>query len=114
MGGQRMPIGHEEKAFVAELERQPVVEHPMIVPQVQPAGWPHTGQHALVVGKNDAQRRFSLKGCRALYVTGPPNLHEAFSQSMLPLPCLINRGSPSVRSAIVVGISPQKPPPMTR
>ena len=47
VGGQGMPVGDEEKALILVLQLQPVLQHPMIMTQMQTAGGTHTGQYAL-------------------------------------------------------------------
>jgi hypothetical protein len=43
-----MPIGYEEEALIAVLEFKPVLQHPMVMPQMQAPGRPHAGEHAPV------------------------------------------------------------------
>jgi hypothetical protein len=45
-GGQRMPVGDEEKAFIFVLQLEPVLQDAVIVSQVQGAGRAHAGQDA--------------------------------------------------------------------
>ncbi len=52
---QRMPVGDEEIALVFVLQPQPVLQHAVVVAQVQTAGRPHTGQHAALPGIQRAQ-----------------------------------------------------------
>lgn len=55
MGSQSMPVGDEEEAFVFMLQLQPILEHSMIVAEVQPAGGSHTGDDAVAMGGSSVQ-----------------------------------------------------------
>ena len=44
-GSERMPIGNEEKALVFALEAYPILEHAMIMPEMQLPGRPHAGEY---------------------------------------------------------------------
>ena len=46
-GGQRVPVGNEEKALVLILQLDPVTQSTVIVAQMQRAGGSHARQHAL-------------------------------------------------------------------
>jgi len=48
MGGQRMPVGDEEEALVVVLQLDPVLQHTVVVAQMQAPGGAHAGDHALV------------------------------------------------------------------
>ena len=47
--GQRVPVGDEEKAGVFGLQADPVLEHSMVVPQMQAPRRPHAGEHSRFV-----------------------------------------------------------------
>ena len=51
VGGERMPVGHEEEAVVLVLQLDPVLQHAVIVAQMELAGRPHAGQDATVGGQ---------------------------------------------------------------
>ncbi len=51
MRGERMPVGHKKQALVLALQAHPVLEHPVIVAQVQDTGGPHARQDALGIHK---------------------------------------------------------------
>ena len=46
VGGQRVPVRHEEEALVLVLQPDPVLEHPVVVPEVELPGGPHPGEDA--------------------------------------------------------------------
>src|SRR5882672_3092474 len=48
-GGERMPIGDEEKAFVLVLQLDPILERTVVIAQMQLARGPHAGQHASIL-----------------------------------------------------------------
>ncbi len=48
VGGQRVPVGGEEKAAVLVLQAHPVLQHPVVVTQVQAPGRAHAGQDPIV------------------------------------------------------------------
>ena len=48
-GGQRMPVGDEEVAFVLILQLDPILERAVIVAEMQLTGRAHAGQHASVL-----------------------------------------------------------------
>jgi hypothetical protein len=41
-----MPIGHEKETIDLFLQGDPVVQHAMVVPQVQSPGWAHARQYS--------------------------------------------------------------------
>jgi hypothetical protein len=45
VGGERVPVGDEEVALVFVLQLHPVLQHTMIMTQVQPPGGAHAGQN---------------------------------------------------------------------
>ena len=45
MGGQGMPVGHEEQALVLVLQFNPVLEHTMVVPEMKPPRGAHAREH---------------------------------------------------------------------
>jgi hypothetical protein len=51
MRGQRMPVGHEEQAFVLVLQPDPVLEHAVVVAKMKAPGGAHAREYA--VGKHD-------------------------------------------------------------
>ena len=51
--GQGVPVGHEVVALIIFLEAHPVVERPVIVPQVHFAGGAHAAQDALLLEAED-------------------------------------------------------------
>src|SRR5216684_1905254 len=48
-GGERMPIGDEEKTFVLILQFDPILERTVVIAQMQLARRPHAGQHASIL-----------------------------------------------------------------
>jgi hypothetical protein len=46
--GQRVPVGDEEEALVLVLEFHPVLQHPVVVTEVQLTGRSHAGKDAFV------------------------------------------------------------------
>ena len=42
MRGQRVPVRHEEQAFVFVLHLHPIFQHTVVMAQVQTSGWAHT------------------------------------------------------------------------
>ena len=48
-GGQRVPIGNEEIAFVLVLQLDPILQRAVKIAQVQLAGRPHAGEHAAIL-----------------------------------------------------------------
>ncbi len=65
VGGQRVPVGDEEEALVLVLQPHPVLEHAVVVTEVQAAGRPHARQDALVL------RGDGIQSCR------PPRAQRA-------------------------------------
>ena len=51
--GQGVPVGHEVVALIIFLETHPVVQGPVIVPQVHLAGGAHAAQDALCFGASE-------------------------------------------------------------
>src|SRR5690625_594790 len=57
VGGQRMPVSNEEKAFMLLLQFDPILQHAMVMPQVQTTGRTHARQNTalgLGIGGQDA------------------------------------------------------------
>ena len=48
-GGERMPVGNEEIAFVLVLQLDPVLQRAVIIAEVQHAGRPHAGQYSPIL-----------------------------------------------------------------
>jgi hypothetical protein len=49
LGGQGVPVGDEEQAGVLVLQPDPVLQHPVVVAQVQAAGRAHPGEDSFCV-----------------------------------------------------------------
>jgi hypothetical protein len=49
MGGQGMPVGHEEQAFVFVLEPDPVFQDAVVMAQVKAARGAHAGENSIRV-----------------------------------------------------------------
>ena len=49
IGGECVPVGHEEKAVVLVLHAHPVIQSADKVPQMQFAGGAHTAEHAFAL-----------------------------------------------------------------
>lgn len=47
MRGERMPVSHEEKAFVLVLELDPVLQYAVIVAEMQAARGAHAGENSI-------------------------------------------------------------------
>ena len=59
MGSQGMPVSHEVETLVLMLQRHPVLEHTMIMPQVEAARGAHAGKDP---GKLYGSVQFQLLG----------------------------------------------------
>ena len=59
VGGERMPVGDEEKARVFRLQADPVLQHAVVVAEVQRAGGAHAGEDA----------RFEHQSCSTVPMT---------------------------------------------
>jgi hypothetical protein len=49
LGGQRVPVGDEEQAGMLVLQRDPVLEHAVVVAKMQAAGRAHAGEDSFCV-----------------------------------------------------------------
>jgi hypothetical protein len=45
VGGERVPVGHKEKAVELVLQPDPVLEHAVIVPEMQASRGTHAGEN---------------------------------------------------------------------
>ena len=61
VGGQRMPVRHEEEALVLVLESHPVAQHAVVVPEMQPSSGAHPGEDALVLARDGAHVHVVLR-----------------------------------------------------
>ena len=68
MRGQSMPIGDEKKALIFVLQAHPVLQHAVIVAEVQLPGRTHARQDALMFTGNSAHAPAPL---------GPTSVHAA-------------------------------------
>ena len=75
VGGQRVPVRHEEETFVLVLEPRPVAQHPVVMPEVQPPGRAHSRQDPLVLAGDGAHARRAsplIAASRTPRPAGPP------------------------------------------
>ena len=100
VGGERVPVGHHEKALVLVLHAHPVLQCAHIVAKMQLAGRTHAAKHAFA---GWGRRCRGLKSsCRAEFDTNTRKAHFArltrLSHGWGPASRLPPRGSPAMSS----------------
>ena len=100
VGGQGMPVRHEEVAVVLVLEPDPVAQHAVVVTQMQSSGGAHPGEDALVLARDGGGVHVALRR-RAGGADLRPHCREPLAAARHPRPDAARRTRAGASPAII-------------